>query len=448
MLVVASYFFYGCWNWRFLPLIAGSTVMDYYLGRAISRAEEGRKRRLVAISVVVNLALLGFFKYYNFFAAQALAGLHWAGVPASLPVLNVILPVGISFYTFQSMSYVIDISRGVTKPAARFLDFVLYVCFFPHLVAGPIMRSGNSENGRGLLKQLQEPRTYRDGDFQMGLYYILLGLFKKVVIGDNLAGLVASVFNTPVSHLTGPECLMGVYAFAIQIYADFSGYSSIAQGVARWMGIDLMTNFRMPYLAVSPSDFWRRWHISLSTWLRDYVYISAGGNRKGNLATYRNLMITMALGGLWHGANWTFIAWGLFHGALLCSYRVADRGGQSRTIRDYSFAPALMRIVLMFNLACVGWLLFRAQSLTQAGHMMSLMLTNFQVTPLARTIFESLLFYAAPLMVYEYWVERREDLAGLVAQPWVWRAAAYSYCLLMLIFFPSPSKHEFIYFQF
>jgi D-alanyl-lipoteichoic acid acyltransferase DltB (MBOAT superfamily) len=448
MLLLASYVFYGWWNWRFLFLIAGSTAMDYWLGVAVNSAAPPRRKRLVALSVAVNLTLLGVFKYYNFFARELVHALNGIGIPASAPVFALLLPVGISFYTFQSMSYVIDIARGKTQPARTFFDFALYVAFFPHLVAGPIMRSGNSENGRGLLNQLENSRIYRSGDFQLGLFYITSGLFKKVVIGDNLAPLVASVFGAPVNQITGPECLAALYAFAIQIYADFSGYSSIAQGIAKWMGIDLMTNFRQPYLAASPSDFWRRWHISLSTWLRDYVYISAGGSRDGQLRTYRNLMLTMVLGGIWHGANWTFLAWGVFHGALLCIYHFVDRDGQRKTIHDYPFGEALLRMVVMFHLVCLGWLLFRADSLGQAWDMLHLMTHNFVVTPLARTILQGIVFYAAPLLVFEYWIERRNDLTSLVKTTWIYRAAAYNYCMLMLILFAAPTKHEFIYFQF
>ena len=449
LLIVASYYFYGCWNWKFLPLIMGSTLMDYFLGMAVARSSSpAKRRRLVVISVVVNLALLGFFKYYGFFARETSHLFIRLGLPISLPVWSIILPVGISFYTFQSMSYVIDISRGKSAPAENFWDFALYVCFFPHLVAGPIMRSGNSAQGVGLLKQLQAARFYRDGDFQEGLYDIVLGLFKKVVVGDNMATLVNLVFRTSPSRLTGPECLAGVYAFAIQIYADFSGYSSIARGVAKWMGIDLMINFRMPYFAVNPSDFWRRWHISLSTWLRDYVYISAGGNRRGEFTTYRNLMLAMVLGGIWHGANWTFVAWGVFHGLLLCGYRLFDRSGRDRTIQSYGVIGGAARAFIMFQLVCVGWLLFRADTISQAWLMLGRIGTDFAVTPLARVIFESMLFYAVPLLIFEAWVERRQDLDVLVRGRWGLRAAVYSYCLMMMIFFPPPSIHEFIYFQF
>jgi D-alanyl-lipoteichoic acid acyltransferase DltB (MBOAT superfamily) len=451
-LIGASYLFYGWWNWRFLPLIAFSTVMDYCLGNWVAAAPLGPQRRpYVAFSVMVNLALLGVFKYYNFFSAELAHGLSSLGVQVSIPVLHVILPVGISFYTFQSMSYVLDISRGVTKPARNFLNFALYVCFFPHLVAGPIMRSGTKEHdplGRGLLKQIEAPRFYRDRDFQEGLYYILLGLFKKIVIGDNMASLVNAVFQGDPSRLSGLEVLAAVYAFAWQVYADFSGYSSIAQGVAKWMGIDLMDNFRMPYLAVSPGDFWRRWHISLSTWLRDYLYVPLGGNREGKWFTYRNLLITMVLGGVWHGANWTFIAWGLFHGLLLCGYRLAPGKASNAGASIHSGFGRAWRIVLMFHFACLGWLLFRAQSISQALRFAQLIIAQPRLTPLALSMFGMIAFYACPLLLFEIWLERRKNLVALVSAPRWPRALAYAYGALMLLFFPSPVAHAFIYFQF
>lgn len=451
-LIAASYLFYGWWDWRFLILIAFSTLMDYGLGTAVASAPAGPRRRFfVSISVILNLALLGVFKYYNFFSAELARGLSSLGLELSPPALDLILPVGISFYTFQSMSYVLDIARGASRPASNLLNFALYVSFFPHLVAGPIMRTGTKEHdalGRGLLKQLEAPRSYRERDFQDGLYYILLGLFKKVVIGDNLATVVNAVFQGDPSRLTGPEVLAGVYAFAWQIYADFSGYSSIAQGVAKWMGIDLMDNFRMPYLAVSPSDFWRRWHISLSTWLRDYLYLPLGGSRGGKLLTYRNLLITMVLGGVWHGANWTFIAWGLFHGLLLCGYRLAvGSGGEATAPRLSAFARA-WRVALMFHFACLGWLLFRAESMSQVWHFLGLIAFEPRWTPLAASMFGLIAFYAAPLFLFELWVERRKDMVSLVAAPRAARALAYAYAAAMIFFFPSPEAHEFIYFQF
>ncbi|MDH4079441.1 MAG: hypothetical protein OEU68_06460 [Nitrospira sp.] len=447
-LLAASYLFYGWWDWRFLPLIAFSTVMDFCLGNLVAAAPEGAPRqRYVQISVVVNLLLLGIFKYYNFFAQEVTGALNGLGLSVSLPFVELVLPVGISFYTFQSMSYVFDIARGVTKPATNFWNFALYVSFFPHLVAGPIMRSGakgQDELGRGLLKQLEVPRTWIQGSFAIGLYFILIGLFKKVVIGDNMAALVDTIFREDTSTLTGAECLAAIYAFAWQIYADFSGYSSIAQGIAKWMGVDLMHNFRTPYLAMSPSDFWRRWHISLSTWLRDYLYISLGGNRAGESATYRNMMITMVLGGLWHGANWTFLLWGFFHGALLCVYRLFS-WGQSISV---TLAGRAWRVVLMFHFVCFGWLLFRAESMSQVAAFVGLILTDFRMTPLAMSMLALIAFYTLPLFLLEIWVDSRKDMTFLTREAWPKRAVVYIYFLLMLVFFPAPTAHEFIYFQF
>ncbi|MER9882475.1 MBOAT family O-acyltransferase [Mesorhizobium sp. M0118] len=447
--LAASYFFYGWWDWRFLPLIAFSTVMDFCLGNLVAAAPAGPPRqRYIWISVFVNLLLLGTFKYYNFFADQLDKALSSLGIAVSLPLLNVILPVGISFYTFQSMSYVFDIARGIAKPASSFWNFALYVSFFPHLVAGPIMRSGakgHEELGRGLLKQLEVPRVSRPDDFSLGLYYILVGLFKKVVVGDNMASLVNSIFGREADQLTGLECLVGVYAFAWQIYADFSGYSSIAQGLAKWMGIDLMDNFKIPYLAISPSDFWRRWHISLSTWLRDYVYISLGGSRGSTPIVYRNLMITMVLGGIWHGANWTFVLWGLFHGLLLCIYRFMGWEGRA----PLSAFGRAWRIVLMFQLVCFGWLLFRAENISQVGTFLHLIATDWRITAGVTAMLGLMVFYTLPLFLFEFWLDRRKkNLLALPQGSWSVRAVVYAYMILMLIFFPSPNAHEFIYFQF
>lgn len=447
--LAASYLFYGWWDWRFLPLIAFSTVMDFQLGNLVAAAPTASTKQIyVRISVFLNLLLLGTFKYYNFFAGEFMTALGAVGISASLPVLHVILPVGISFYTFQSMSYVIDIARGQTKPARNFWTFALYVSFFPHLVAGPIMRSGakgHDAQGRGLLTQLEVPRVSRCDDFRLGLYYVLLGLFKKIVIGDNMATLVNTIFDRGVDQLTGVECLVGIYAFAWQIYADFSGYSSIAQGIAKWMGVDLIDNFKMPYLAASPSEFWQCWHISLSTWLRDYLYIPLGGGRDRTATIYRNLLITMVLGGIWHGAQWTFILWGFYHGALLCLYRAVGWHGQ----RTVTTAGRIWRVILMFHLLCFGWLLFRAESLHQVGAFLYLIATDWRITPIAVSISGLIVFYALPLFLYELWADViRKSLTGLTQAAWPARAAVYSYAVIMLIVFSPPDSHEFIYFQF
>ena len=372
------------------------------------------------------------------------------GLPLDLPVLNLILPLGISFYTFQSMSYVFDISRFVTKPADNFLDFALYVSFFPHLVAGPIMRSGNLDKTigqKGLLTQVANTRTYRKGDFQQGFYHIVSGLFKKVVIGDNMAVIVNTIFGSDINTLSGLECLAGIYAFAFQIYADFSGYSSIAQGVAKWMGFDLIFNFKMPYLAKSPQDFWRRWHISLSSWLRDYVYISFGGNRAGMLRMYRNLMLTMILGGIWHGANWTFLAWGTFHGVILSAYRFLGNN-ETQPVKKYSPLSSLWRVLIMFHLTCIGWLFFRAETIHKAFAMLVRLTSDFRMTKIGLSILFTVLLYAGPLMIYEVWVEKKKNLLVLNQAHWSVQTLVYSYILFMIILFPPPVAHEFIYFQF
>lgn len=441
ILLVASYVFYGTWDWRFLFLLAGTSVMDYYIGLGISRSRiHFRKKALLLTSICANLLLLGFFKYYGFFAHELVALLSRAGIHASLPILHVILPVGISFYTFQELSYTIDVYRGQTPAVESLPDFALYVSFFPQLVAGPIERSDH------LIPQLLRPRRLERGDFAAGLFQVLTGLFRKVVIADNMAALANAVFSRPTAQLTGPECLMGVYAFALQIYGDFSGYSSIAQGIARWMGFRLMDNFRMPYLATSPADFWHRWHISLSTWLRDYLYIPLGGNRGGAFRTYRNLMLTMTIGGLWHGANWTFICWGIYHGMLLCFWRPFER----RKDKNTPTHPAVhfLKVLVMFQLVCFGWLMFRAQNMGQVWSMLHLMLTDHHWTSGSVYSFSVIIFLAGPLMLFEIWLDGRRDLLALVKIHWLVRGLAYSYLIWMLQVFPAESAHEFIYFQF
>ncbi|WP_237228015.1 MBOAT family O-acyltransferase [Rubinisphaera sp. JC750] len=445
LLLIASYFFYGCWDYRFLSLIVLSTLIDYAVALGIQTARGRRKKRLLlTISLCSNLGILAFFKYYGFFAAELDTLFHTIGIPMLLPTLQVVLPVGISFYTFQTMSYTIDVYRGDCKPTRDLLDFAVYVSFFPQLVAGPIERATH------FLPQVTHQRAWRPEYFREGLYLVVLGLFKKVFVADNMAVLANAIFATPSSQLTGPEVLVGVYAFAFQIYGDFSGYSAIARGVSKWLGFDLMVNFRMPYFAVDPSDFWRRWHISLSQWLRDYLYIPLGGNRHGSLFTYRNLTLTMLLGGLWHGANWTFIAWGAFHGVLLCAYRLwaTRKSAATKTKQPQKLAPRLLSMLLMFHLVCISWLLFRAETIAQAGSFAWLMATNFAWTPLATMMLGMVAFYAGPLLLFEAWLEFRGELESLLDVGWVWRGLAYSYALLMCFCFPPPAAATFIYFQF
>jgi alginate O-acetyltransferase complex protein AlgI len=447
MLLVASYVFYGYWDWRFLFLMLFSTVVDYTAAILISQAQSRSRRKVFLVtSIVIQLTLLGLFKYYGFFSQQLASVFGLVGIPVYLPALKFLLPVGISFYTFQTMSYMIDVYRGEYPCEKNFINFALFVSFFPHLVAGPLVRATK------LLPQIATPRTRRPDDFREGLYYIAIGLFKKVFVGDNLAAIANSIFQTNPGNLTGLEVLAGIYAFAFQIYCDFSGYSSIAQGLAKWLNIDLTTNFNLPYFATSPTDFWRRWHISLSTWFRDYLYIpllKRGTQPASRARLFGSLIVVMLLSGLWHGAAWTFVLWGLYHGLLLVGYRLISRK-KPRSGEDVRLPLTgfLIRVVVMFHLVCFGWLLFRAESLVQVGSLLSRLVLDLHWTSFASSAFTMVLFFAGPLMIYEFWLERRQDLLSLVRLDWRVRAVVYSYCSLMLLFFPPPISNVFIYFQF
>ncbi|MES2659788.1 MAG: MBOAT family protein [Verrucomicrobiota bacterium] len=357
LLVVASYVFYGWWDWRFLGLLLFSTFFDYWCALRLGDVTEPTRRKwFLAFSMAMNLSVIGFFKYFNFFADSFAQVLHTFGMRADLPTLNIILPVGISFYTFLSMSYTIDVYRGHLKATRNPLDFMLYVSFFPHLVAGPIMRA------KDLLPQCQRVRVIDRDQVVTGIWLCLLGYLKKVVIADRLAPFVDWGFASGHTPFTDATSWLVLYAFAFQIYGDFSGYSDIARGLSKLMGFELIHNFKAPYLVSNPASFWRHWHISLSEWLRDYLYIPLGGNRNGTLVTVRNLMITMALGGLWHGAGLAFLAWGFFHGILLVLHRgweaVKSSSAPAPSRRAW-IANGLM-IIVFFHITCIGWLLFRA----------------------------------------------------------------------------------------
>ena len=362
-LLIASYYFYGSWDWRFTSLLALSTVIDFVAGKRIhTSADPAVRKRFLLLSVAANLGILGFFKYYNFFADSLAALLGGMGFDPHLPILRIVLPVGISFYTFQTMSYTIDIYRRRMPATRNFIDFALYVSFFPQLVAGPI------ERARVLLPQIAAPRAVTRPMVLSGINLILMGYFKKVAIADTLASLVEQMFSNPEPHSSG-ELLAGVYAFAFQVYGDFSGYTDIARGVARLLGFELMENFNAPYLSRSITEFWRRWHISLSTWLRDYLYIALGGSRKGEIRTYVNLFLTMLLAGLWHGAAWTFVVFGALHGVYLSVERLWLRGREldiSWPSTALGWVRNLGAILLTFHLHCISLILFRSPSLASA----------------------------------------------------------------------------------
>lgn len=441
LLLVASYTFYGYWDWRFLSLIMFSTIVDFAVARRIeSSSSNAYKRRWLLVSICTNLGLLGFFKYFGFFVDEFALILTAIGFNPSLPTLNIILPVGISFYTFQTLSYTIDVYRGVTRPTRGLLDFSVYVSFFPQLVAGPIERS------KDLMPQILQERRLEKGALSEGLYHVLFGLFKKVVIADNLAPIVDRVFSTPTSELVSTEILFGVYAFAIQIYCDFSGYSSIAQGVAKWLGIKLSWNFRMPYFSRTPSEFWQRWHITLSSWLRDYLYIPLGGNRFGTLATFRNLLITMSLGGLWHGANLTFIVWGLIHGVILVAYHAAENRGM-----DFQSASRFLRllsIVIFFHIVCITWIYFRADTLPHANSMLMALFGSYALSEFSTYILGMLAFFALPMLILEARIERSGNMLCVMSEHWSIRASVYCYFFFMLVIFPPLTPQVFVYFQF
>jgi D-alanyl-lipoteichoic acid acyltransferase DltB (MBOAT superfamily) len=431
LLLAASYVFYMAWNPPFVLLLIGSTLLDHRAALEIA-ASDVRRRRVawLTASAAGNLGVLAFFKYGDFIGSNL-----WLALPegtAYPPLLrDLILPMGISFYTFQSMSYTIDVYRGAREPARSLLDLALYVAFFPQLVAGPIVRAGQ------FLPQLENPRRPTAEDRLAGLDPLFRGLAKKVILADSLAAYVDLVYASP-AEFGAASHWFALYAYAFQIYFDFSGYSDMAIGSARLLGFKIPENFRLPYLARGPADFWQRWHISLSTWLRDYLYVSIGGNRISRLFTYRNLLITMLLGGLWHGAAWGFVVWGAYHGGWLALHRALfrDRAGFR--------VPAWLSVVLTFHGVCLGWVFFRAQSLADAGIVLRQLFDFSQplvgVEPLVAAAlavgFTSHLLGASESL-RAAWNERAADLRGLTYAA----IAAGAYLV-------GSESTQFIYFQF
>ncbi|HSL24966.1 MAG TPA: MBOAT family protein [Acidimicrobiia bacterium] len=362
-MLAASYVFYGAWDWRFTFLMAGISIANHAVAKGINATSDPlRRKRLLALGVVVSLAVLGWFKYYGFFISSLLNLLNPLGIALPLPLLEITLPVGISFFTFQALTYPIDVYRG-RQETVPLLDFMVFVAFFPQLVAGPIVRASE------FLPQLHSRPNPRRVQGAEGFLLVAGGLFKKVVVANTLATtLVDPVFASP-QNFSGLEVLMGIYGYAVQIFADFSGYTDIAIGCALLMGFRFPQNFNRPYMADSIQDFWRRWHMTLSRWLRDYLYIPLGGNRQGRGATYRNLAVTMVLGGLWHGAAWTFVLWGGLHGAGLALERWL---GERRPTEVSASAPGRgLRRLLVFHFVCLGWVLFRSDSVATAATVLS-----------------------------------------------------------------------------
>jgi D-alanyl-lipoteichoic acid acyltransferase DltB (MBOAT superfamily) len=443
MLLAASYLFYSAWDWRFCGLLLLSTAIDYVAGLRIAGTDDPRRRRWwVTFSIVANLSILGAFKYAGFFAESLRDFAQLFGLSVPEFALDVVLPVGISFYTFQTMSYSIDVYRGGLAPIRDPFDYALYVAFFPQLVAGPI------ERARRLLPQIQQSRRVTAEGIGLGLWLVTWGLFKKVVVADNLAPVVNAVY-APGASPTSAELIVATYAFTFQIYCDFSGYSDIARGTGRILGFDIMRNFRLPYAATSPAEYWGRWHISLSTWLRDYVFFSLGGNRGGRARVAGRILFTMGLGGLWHGAAWPFVLWGLFHGGWLILHRAllpwlrrvapASRPGRA--------AWHALRVVVTFHLIAFSLLLFRAETLPQIATLLGVLAGAFEVG-MAGAWLAPFAFIVAPLILMQVLQARSDDLEPVLRWPLPLRTGVYALVFLAILLFGEDGGQPFIYFQF
>lgn len=453
LIVAASYVFYGWWDWRFLLLIALTSFCSYGSGLLLER-NVGRSRiqRLVAASnIVLNLAILGVFKYYNFFVENLNALFHAVGYQLDWATVKLILPVGISFYTFQALSYTIDVYRKQIRATHDIVEFFAYISFFPQLVAGPIERATN------LLPQFQNARCFDYTHAVDGCRQMLWGFFKKLVVADSCA-LVVNEYWGQWQEFNGAFLFVLGVLFAFQIYGDFSGYSDIAIGCARLFGINLMRNFDYPYFSRSIPEFWRRWHISLTTWFRDYVYIPLGGSRCGRWKTVRNIFIVWAISGLWHGANWTFVCWGLFHATILVSYNILGidaKSGRASSVGIFSYAKDLMKTFLTFVLAVIGWIIFRSENIGEAYGFLSRMgatiLDGFSIVHGKKVI----LFAVFPLMLIE-WLQRGKQHPLQFPDNRFFRNRIVRwtiYVLLVLIIFfcvftGSRQSQTFIYFQF
>ncbi|MGL4499259.1 MAG: MBOAT family O-acyltransferase [Planktothrix sp.] len=437
-LLLCSYAFYAAWDWRFLSLILASTTIDYAVGVMISKTVNPRYRKgWLMLSLCSNLGFLGFFKYYNFFADSAASFMTFLGLQVQSHTLEIILPVGISFYTFQTLSYSIDVYWGRLKAVESFLDLAVYVSFFPQLVAGPIVRAST------FLPQLHTARKFSKIDFRYFLIIFLVGFIKKACIADNLAPLVDRYFTNPETY-TAMSSWLGVVSYTVQIYCDFSGYSDMAIATAGLLGYELCLNFDFPYFATNITSFWRRWHISLSSWLRDYLYIPLGGNRGTKLFTYKNLMLTMVLGGLWHGAAWNFVIWGGLHGTALIAHREWSR--LTYSYKQLQILRNLMGLLLTFYWVCVTWIFFRAVDLKTA----MTILKSFVLLDSSGSIDMGigLLWIFVPLTIAHWFAYR-----GLFSDLWRripgWSFAAfYGLAFSAILPFVSTSYTPFIYFQF
>jgi alginate O-acetyltransferase complex protein AlgI len=443
-LLAASYLFYMSWSIPFGLLILFTSLVDYFVGLGLGRIDDSRKRKILLVaSIVANLGVLGFFKYTNFLLGNVWWGLNLLGLHFEQWHYDIILPAGVSFFTFQSMTYTIETYRGNIKPCHSPRDFLLFVAFFPQLLAGPINRAAD------LLPQFTNRLRATAADFEAGLVQFALGAVKKIVISDQIGPNVDLIFSAPGNY-DGFTLLQGALGYAVQIYCDFSGYSDMAIGSARMMGFRFMENFQMPYSAVTITEFWRRWHISLSTWLRDYLYIPLGGNRKGTIRMYMNLMVTMLLGGLWHGASWNFVFWGGLHGVSLALHKAWTAWNPLASLNDrqpFHFVWTVVSRCLTLGVVVVGWIFFRAQSWAQATEYVGRLFTWSQggtrlVSPLILLAIGGVILVHLVVKKDRLWAQEIPERSLAI------RILAYSCLVLLLACFGATDSAPFIYFQF
>lgn len=440
LLLFASYIFYGWWDYRFLFLIFISTLIDFIVGIGLGKTKHQNYRNiLLGLSLFFNLGILGLFKYYNFFLSSFISAFDSFGINFNLTSLNIILPVGISFYTFQTLSYTIDIWKNELKPTYNFINFAAFVAFFPQLVAGPIERASH------LLPQFEVKRKFKNGLAISGVNLIIWGLFKKIVIADNSAVYANAIFEN-YENSNSLTLLLGAFYFAFQIYGDFSGYSDIAIGTGRLFGYSLMRNFNYPYFSRNISEFWKRWHISLSTWFRDYLYIPMGGSRMNKFYTIRNIAIVFLVSGLWHGANWTFILWGGIHAALFLPLFFIKSDPKNKMSGNFCFKD-LVKIIFTFSTICIAWVFFRAENISQAFEYIERMFfnTNYKIAYLSIERYSiELVGLILPFVIFEWFHKNKEH-------PFFGRFRILKLIMVILLLFILGKffdYKEFIYFQF
>lgn len=444
-LLIASYLFYGWWDYRFLALIAASTIVDYFIGRFLQKTGNPVRRKvLLGLSLVLNIGFLGFFKYYNFFIESWRDSWAGIGVEMNISSLNIILPVGISFYTFQTLSYTIDVYRRRIEPTSNFLNFSVFVAFFPQLVAGPI------ERAKHLLPQFTRKRIFHEERAISGIHLILWGLFKKIVIADSCAIYVNAIFNNS-ENMNSASLLLGAFYFAFQIYGDFSGYSDIAIGTGRLFGFDLMRNFNFPYFSRNIGEFWRRWHISLSTWFRDYLYIPLGGSRGSKWQRVRNVFIIFLVSGFWHGANWTFVIWGGLHALFFLPLLIGNQNRKHlNQVAENKLLPTfqeLLQMLFTFGLTCFAWIFFRASSLPEALYFIQRIFTDlsFDLQYLSIERYNVEMLFIIGIFILLEWFHRQLEHPFSGSLKWL-KITTIIFMLLTLGVYSN--QQEFIYFQF